>query len=73
MKIYSALFQKSLSSKHFRRSGNENVRTAQSKTKSIEETKHIPWRLWGELAESLRGFPRHLGIHSGGFIISQSD
>jgi error-prone DNA polymerase len=25
---------------------------------------------WVYLSESLRGFPRHLGIHSGGFIIS---
>lgn len=30
----------------------------------------IPWQLWGELAERLKGFPRHMGIHSGGFIIS---
>lgn len=28
------------------------------------------WRYWGELATALRGFPRHLGIHSGGFIVS---
>lgn len=28
------------------------------------------WELWQELAERLKGFPRHLGIHSGGFIIT---
>ncbi|MFW7380217.1 MAG: error-prone DNA polymerase [Oligoflexus sp.] len=33
-------------------------------------TDSIPWQLWGDLAERLKGFPRHLGIHSGGFIIS---
>ncbi|MBF0280370.1 MAG: error-prone DNA polymerase [SAR324 cluster bacterium] len=37
------------------------------KTFSIPD--HI-WRLWGEFAQLLRGFPRHLGIHSGGFILS---
>ncbi len=26
---------------------------------------------WAEYASTLRGFPRHLGIHSGGFVISQ--
>jgi error-prone DNA polymerase len=30
---------------------------------------HIIYK-WIYLSESLRGFPRHLGIHSGGFIIS---
>lgn len=31
---------------------------------------HI-WQLWGELSDAIRGMPRHLGIHSGGFVISQ--
>ncbi|MFK7824058.1 MAG: error-prone DNA polymerase [Oligoflexales bacterium] len=30
----------------------------------------ITWDLWASLTEELRGFPRHLGIHSGGFMIS---
>lgn len=30
----------------------------------------LPWTLWASLTEELRGFPRHLGIHSGGFMIS---
>lgn len=28
-------------------------------------------RVWQELAEELIGFPRHLGIHSGGFMIAE--
>jgi error-prone DNA polymerase len=30
----------------------------------------IPWKLWGDYSSLLTGFPRHMGIHSGGFIIS---
>lgn len=26
---------------------------------------------WASLATAIRGFPRHLGIHSGGFVVSQ--
>lgn len=31
----------------------------------------LPWSLWRETAQRLKGFPHHLGLHSGGFIISQ--
>lgn len=31
---------------------------------------NIPWRIWGQMAERLKGFPRHLGIHSGGFMLA---
>ena len=30
----------------------------------------IPWHLWSSLSQRVRGFPRHLGIHSGGFVLS---
>ncbi|MCX6117072.1 MAG: error-prone DNA polymerase [Proteobacteria bacterium] len=30
----------------------------------------IPWSLWIQIANQLKGFPRHLGIHSGGFMIA---
>ena len=30
----------------------------------------IPWNLWIELTEKLQGFPHHLGLHSGGFMLS---
>lgn len=39
---------------------------------SIKE-KNIPWDLWSDLAGQIRDFPRHLGIHSGGFVISHYD
>jgi len=28
------------------------------------------WRLWATMTERLKGYPRHLSIHSGGFILS---
>ncbi len=31
----------------------------------------IPWDLWKHLAEGIQDFPHHLGIHSGGFVITQ--
>ena len=31
---------------------------------------NTPWELWLELTSELKGFPRHLGIHSGGFMIA---
>ncbi len=34
------------------------------------ELRTAPFELWASMAERLRGFPRHLGIHSGGFILS---
>jgi error-prone DNA polymerase len=27
-------------------------------------------RVWGTIAQRIKGFPRHLGIHSGGFVIA---
>lgn len=49
------------------------VAEAQKADAAIEEHKQadIDWDLWAALAERLRGFPRHLGIHSGGFIVAQ--
>ncbi|MDB9787109.1 error-prone DNA polymerase, partial [Bacteriovoracaceae bacterium] len=38
----------------------------------ILEVEEFPWQLWGRLVEMLKGFPRHLGIHSGGFIVSNN-
>jgi error-prone DNA polymerase len=31
---------------------------------------YCDWKLWEGLSERIEGFPRHLGIHSGGFVIS---
>ncbi len=30
----------------------------------------LPWEQWSRLADRLIGFPRHLGIHSGGFVLA---
>lgn len=30
----------------------------------------LPWDLWRRIADRLYGFPRHLGIHSGGFMVA---
>ncbi|MEK2644039.1 error-prone DNA polymerase [Bdellovibrio sp. BCCA] len=32
---------------------------------------HDQWKMFLHLAHQLRGFPRHLGIHTGGFLITQ--
>ncbi len=31
---------------------------------------YCDWQLWRKLSQRIEGFPRHLGIHSGGFVIS---
>ena len=33
-------------------------------------TDNIPWELWSFLTSKIKGYPRHLGIHSGGFVIT---
>ena len=30
----------------------------------------VPWDLWHSLSERLKGFPRHMGLHSGGFVLT---
>lgn len=68
---------KLVSSKLFR---GKNSATILHETKTrlseyFDETslQQIPWRLWGQLADQLKGFPRHLSIHSGGFVIFQKE
>lgn len=31
------------------------------------------WDIWRTLSERIQGFPRHLGLHSGGFVLSDED
>ena len=60
-------------------STEKNIDTVQqtSKINSSSEQNAISesklWDLWSSLSEQLKGFPRHMGIHSGGFIISHLD
>ncbi len=61
-----------LDSRGYRRGGAHEV-IATVREDMEEASTMIPehrWQLWGSLAERLRGFPRHLGIHSGGFMIA---
>ena len=60
------------SSRYFRGSGAHNIVMA---LKTDHEREHprarrVSWDLWAQLCEKLHGFPRHLGIHSGGFMLS---
>jgi len=56
---------KMASSKFFRGSGTQNI-IQNLKAKSL------PSGLWSDLSERLKTFPRHLGIHSGGFMLSNT-
>ncbi len=60
------------SSRYFRGTGTENIVLAlkQDYQQQNPEDKTISWQLWMQLSEQLHGFPRHLGIHSGGFMLA---
>ncbi|MCP3689125.1 MAG: DNA polymerase III subunit alpha, partial [Gammaproteobacteria bacterium] len=60
------------SSRYFRGTGAENIVLAlkQDYQQQNPGDKTISWQLWMQLSEQLHGFPRHLGIHSGGFILA---
>ncbi|NBV41350.1 PHP domain-containing protein, partial [bacterium] len=59
-----------LNSRHFRASAAINV-IQEIQAESPHELPDYLWTLWAKMADLIRGIPRHLGIHSGGFIISQ--
>jgi error-prone DNA polymerase len=57
--------------KYFLQSGTRDIISELNKGENSNNTpKNFSWKLWVELSERLRGFPRHLGIHSGGFILT---
>jgi len=60
------------SSRYFRGTGMENIVLALKGDyeKENPQGKSISWKLWMQLSEQLHGFPRHLGIHSGGFMLA---
>jgi len=60
------------SSRYFRGTGTENVVMALKNDYEQQNPRcqKISWQLWMQLSEKLHGFPRHLGIHSGGFMLS---
>ena len=74
---------KLMSSKFHRQSNSEKVLAGLQSTEIKDDSdplaakeaislygENIPWELWSEMAERLKGFPRHLGIHSGGFMLA---
>ncbi len=60
------------SSRYFRGTGSENIVMELKREYEVEHPSaaKISWKLWVQLSEKLRGFPRHLGIHSGGFMLA---
>jgi len=60
------------SSRYYRGAGTENIVKALKNDYEQQnpEGKKINWKLWMQLSDKLHGFPRHLGIHSGGFMLA---
>ncbi|MCP4766719.1 MAG: DNA polymerase III subunit alpha [Gammaproteobacteria bacterium] len=60
------------SSRYFRGKGTGNIVMALQRDHEAgnPSAPRISWDLWMELSEKLHGFPRHLGIHSGGFMLA---
>jgi error-prone DNA polymerase len=56
--------------RHFRKSPSATSLEHLAKDGHHENELSIPWQVWADMVDQLKGFPRHLGIHSGGFIIS---
>jgi error-prone DNA polymerase len=46
-----------------------DVRMSSASSSEVDRPDNL-WSVWLDLANELRGFPRHLGIHSGGFMIA---
>jgi len=63
-----SLTSKALSERSFRRLDLSDLIKNKNKSKAVTNQNQI--RLWGNFSQMLKSFPRHLGIHSGGFIIS---
>lgn len=55
-------------SKHFRGQSTEQL-LAEIRNQS-SAIAPIPWELWQQLSDQLIDYPRHMGIHSGGFMLS---
>ena len=59
-------------SRYYRGAGTENIVEAVKNDYEQQnpQGKKISWKLWMQLSDKLHGFPRHLGIHSGGFMLA---
>jgi len=60
------------SSRYYRGTGTDNIVMALKRDHEAGNSAvtRVSWQLWMELSEKLHGFPRHLGIHSGGFMLA---
>jgi error-prone DNA polymerase len=60
------------SSRYYRGAGTENIVEAlkDDYEQKNPQGKKISWKLWMQLSDKLHSFPRHLGIHSGGFMLA---
>ncbi len=60
------------SSRYYRGTGTENIVMALKNDyqRQNPHARKVSWQLWMQLSEKLHGFPRHLGIHSGGFMLA---
>ncbi|MCB0379214.1 MAG: error-prone DNA polymerase [Bdellovibrionales bacterium] len=68
-----SMVAKLMGSKYFRGKGlNEVLNETKNQIDKATgiKTSDTTWRLWGRLSQELKGFPRHLGIHSGGFVLT---
>lgn len=58
----------------FRREGFGDLFNELRRTQpNLKTPPHFSWNYWQLFAERIRGYPRHIGLHSGGFIISQHE
>ena len=49
----------------------ETVTAVKAADSQVDAT--VRWDLWASLSARLKGFPRHLGIHSGGFMLADRE
>lgn len=49
------------------------VRQELQKNKLHDDLPDHQWENWAKMSQSIVGFPRHLGIHSGGFMLAETD
>ena len=61
---------KMASSRYFRGADKEMILNTLKDEYQHSDEQPVRWKLWMQLSEKLHGFPRHLGIHSGGFMLA---
>lgn len=62
---------KTLSTVKFRGETMKEIVNYVKEASSDQQMDESLWHLWGYFAAKIRGMPRHMGLHSGGFVISQ--